>query len=147
MHNLKYRNRQDIGEKLGMMFGKELADSGCCPAELIIPLPLHVSKQRMRGYNQCDSIARGMHQYLGCEVSIESVQRQVANATQTKKTRMDRWTNVETIFNVAEPEKIAGKSVLLIDDVVTTGATLEACGRSILEAGARSLYVATLATA
>jgi ComF family protein len=147
LHALKYQGRQDVGEKLGAMFSKELATSGRYDAELIIPLPLHESKQRARGYNQCDSIARGMQRYLGCESDTNSVKRLVANTTQTRKSRIDRWSNVETIFAVTQPEKIAGKSVLLIDDVVTTGATLEACGRTILEAGARSLSIATLATA
>lgn len=75
------------------------------------------------------------------------VRRKVHNETQTSKTRFERWMNVEHIFEIADPAKIIAKHVLIIDDVVTTGATLEACGRKLLESGARSLSLATLASA
>lgn len=147
LHALKYSGREDVGERLGLIFGKELAEAGYSGPQLIIPLPLHPSKQRVRGYNQCDPIVRGMQSALGIASGTDVVKRTVANPTQTKKSRFDRWTNVERIFEVAAPEKIAGRHVLLIDDVITTGSTLESCGHSMLEAGASAVSMATLASA
>jgi ComF family protein len=147
LHTVKYQGRQDIGERLGRLFGQDLVQSPRFATELIIPLPLHPDKLRVRGYNQCDPIVRGMAQSMGCSYTTEAVRRTVANPTQTRKTRMERWQNVASIFEVHQPEWVQGKAVMLVDDVVTTGATLEACGRTLLEAGARSLHIATLATA
>lgn len=147
LHQLKYNGREDIGERLGAMFGKTLLADNCPVPDIIIPLPLHPSKERMRGYNQCHSIARGMNRHLKSYIGYESVLRVKANATQTRKGRYERWLNVEHIFEVNKPENIAGKNVLLLDDVVTTGSTLESCGRRVLEAGARELSIATLASA
>lgn len=147
LHQLKYEGREDIGERLGAMFAKSLVKSNCDTPDIIIPLPLHPSKQKLRGYNQCHSIAKGMGRYLSSQIGYDSVARILANPTQTKKSRYDRWLNVERIFEVVEPEKIIGRHVMLLDDVVTTGSTLESCGRRVLEAGARELTIATLASA
>lgn len=147
LHQLKYKDREDIGERLGALFGKDLKDDHYPFPDLMIPLPLHPAKLKLRGYNQCHSIARGMQKYMQIPVGYDVVQRVVANPTQTRKARFERWLNVEHIFEVAEPEKILGKHVLLLDDVVTTGSTLEACGRKLLEAGAREITIATLAVA
>jgi len=147
LHELKYRGRQDIGEYLGEIFGADLARDGFTPPDVIIPLPLHPAKLAIRGYNQCHSISRGMKRFLGGELAMNAVRRKVHNETQTSKTRFERWMNVEHIFEVTEPGKVLARHVLIIDDVVTTGATLEACGRKLLESGARSLSLATLASA
>ncbi len=148
LHALKYSNRQDIGERLGYLFGKELTESGFHGPELIVPLPLHPNKLRARGYNQCDPIGRGLAKGTGIPLASDGlVVRVVANPTQTRKSRFDRWTNVERIFEVKQPEKLDGKHILLIDDVVTTGSTLESCGHTLLEAGAGALSIATLASA
>lgn len=147
LHKLKYEGREDIGERLGAMFAKSLLKSKVDLPDLIIPLPLHPSKQKLRGYNQCHSIARGMDAHLPAEIGYESVSRVLANPTQTRKARYERWLNVERIFEVTEPERIIGRHVMLLDDVVTTGSTLESCGRRVLEAGARELTIATLASA
>jgi ComF family protein len=145
LHALKYQGRQDIGHHLGSMFGNDLAKAGYIGPELIVPLPLHANKFKLRGYNQCTSIVNGMQTNLGLPVSHSAVLRIKANTTQTNKSRFERWKNVEYIFSVAEPEKIAGKHVLLVDDMVTTGSTLEACARVLLESGAREVSLATLA--
>jgi len=147
LHDLKYKGREDIGEYLGGLFGADLARDGFSPPDVIIPLPLHPSKFAIRGYNQCHSISRGMKRFLGGELALNAVRRKVHNETQTNKTRFERWMNVEHIFEVTEPSKIIAKHILIIDDVVTTGSTLEACGRKLLETGARSLSLATLASA
>ncbi|MGB6036072.1 MAG: ComF family protein [Cryomorphaceae bacterium] len=147
LHHLKYSGRQDIGKRLGALYAKDLANDGYPAPDVIIPLPLHPSKQRLRGFNQCTSIAEGLQKYLGSEIGSDLVQRISNNSTQTKKGRFERWENVERIFAIPNPEKISGKNVLLIDDVVTTGSTLEACGHTILEAKPTKLSFLTLATA
>lgn len=147
LHHLKYKGRQDFGERLGTLFGKDLHDEKFEAPDILIPLPLHPARLAFRGYNQCDSIARGMQKYLNIEIGFEVVKRVVANPSQTRKTRYDRWLNVEHIFKVVEPKAIYDRHVLLIDDVITTGSTLEACGTSLLRAGAREITIATLATA
>lgn len=147
LHELKYRGREDVGEYLGGLFAADLVRDGFHLPDVIIPLPLHPSKQAIRGYNQCHSICRGIKKSMGGEVLYNSIRRKVYNETQTSKTRFERWMNVEHIFEVVETAKIMGRHILLVDDVVTTGATLEACGRKLLESGARSLSLATLASA
>lgn len=147
LHHLKYNRRQDIGERLGALYSKDLMNDGYAPPDVIIPLPLHPSKQRIRGFNQCTSIANGLNKHLGAQIGSDFVKRISNNSTQTKKGRFERWENVERIFSIPKPEKISGKHILLIDDVVTTGSTLEACGHTILEAGAARLSFLTLATA
>lgn len=147
LHELKYRGRQDIGEFLGFLFGSDLNRDGFNIPDIIIPLPLHPHKEATRGYNQCDPIAKGLRRSLGGELVNTAIRRRFLNESQTNKSRFERWMNVEAIFEVVAYDKIIGKSVLLVDDVVTTGSTLEACGRKILEAGARTLSVATLASA
>jgi ComF family protein len=147
LHHLKYNGRQDIGRRLGALYAKDLLNDGYHVPDVIIPLPLHASKRRLRGYNQCDSIAEGLQKYLGSEIGSDFVKRTSNNITQTKKGRFERWENVKRIFTISKPEKISGKHVLLIDDVVTTGSTLEACGHTILEAEPEKLSFLTLATA
>lgn len=147
LHALKYKGRQDVGERLGQLFGNELSEAGYTGPEFIVPLPLHEARLRVRGYNQCDSMARGLKKALGIPIGHHMVERVLSNSTQTNKSRFDRWLNVERIFTVPQPNKIAGKHILLIDDVITTGSTLEACGHCMLDAGARAVSIATLASA
>lgn len=147
LHALKYHGNQQVGESLGRMFGKELADACYSGPEVIIPLPLHKAKLRSRGFNQCDSIGRGLCAELGLRLDTDAVKRVIANPTQTKKSRFERWLNVDKIFVAAAPERISGRHVLLIDDVITTGSTLESCGRCVLEAGASRVSIATVAGA
>ncbi len=147
MHELKYRQREDLGERLGKLFGSVLLIDDQPAPDLIIPLPLHESKKRKRGYNQCDSIVQGMSEVIKTPFQTDVVKRVVANPSQTRKSRFDRWENVERIFEVSKPECVLGRHVMLVDDVVTTGSTLESCGRALLEAGAKELTIATLASA
>jgi ComF family protein len=145
VHALKYQGQQEVGRLLGQLYGAELAQAGVAGFDLVLPVPLHASKLRRRGFNQSDPLAEGLAAALGVPWSPTVVQRARATLTQTRKGRAERWENVEDIFRVAEQGEVAGRSILLVDDVVTTGATLEACGAALLRAGCTRLGVAALA--
>ena len=115
-------------------------------ANVVLPVPLHIKKLKKRGYNQSETFAQGIAGSMNAETSSEILIRIFASSTQTKKSRFVRWKNVEEIFKVTDPVKLEGKHVLLVDDVVTTGATLEACANKILEVPNTKVSVATIAT-
>jgi ComF family protein len=146
LHHLKYYGKEEIGETLGKWYGNELKKKGFeSEFDLILPVPLHPSKLRKRGYNQCDSIARGLAEGLQIGWSSTVLVRKQANISQTKKDRIERWENVESIFDISNSQLVENKNVLLIDDVITTGATLEACCLPLQKAGCKSLSIAGLA--
>lgn len=147
IHLLKYHGRQEIGERLGQLYSFDLMRDGYEPPDLIVPLPLHPAKRHKRGFNQCDPIAEGLNKNFNAKIEKDNVVRIANNASQTKKGRWDRWLNVERVFEVRRPGHIRGRHVLLVDDVVTTGSTLEACGRALLDVGADKLSILTLANA
>jgi ComF family protein len=148
VHNLKYSGHQEIGEKLGKWYGYELAEADFGKEfDLIIPVPLHKNKLKKRGYNQCDTFAQSLSLTLSVPFSSTTLKRITATQTQTDKSRFLRWKNVEEIFVVANESEISGKRVLLVDDVVTTGATLESCGHVLLSKGAKGVSIACIAMA
>ncbi|MDA3820514.1 MAG: phosphoribosyltransferase family protein [Candidatus Delongbacteria bacterium] len=133
IHKLKYQNRPDIGEFLGRELGGELKQAKLFQnLDCIIPVPLHPDKQKIRGYNQAEMIAKGMSSVMDVPVSSNNLVRKVFTKTQTKKGRYDRWENVSRVFEVHKPDEFANKYVLLVDDVITTGATIEACVQNLL---------------
>lgn len=145
---LKYKNYPELGTELGRHFGSRLASLGYANAfDIIVPVPLHQSKFEQRGYNQSEMFATGLSEALGIPVCSGVVARVKESATQTRKSRLDRWLNVATIFQVVQTEKVQGKRILLTDDVVTTGATLEACGEALFTAGCSDLSVGVIAIA
>ena len=146
IHRLKYHGDQEVGERLGALFALELLESKRMKGiDVILPVPLHPKKLHVRGYNQCDCIARGMADILGVEVSLDNLTRTHFTASQTRRGRISRWSNVKDVFWVREPEKLAGKRILLIDDVITTGATIEACAVPLRKIQGVQLSVAALA--
>jgi len=147
MHHFKYHGKKEIGFVLGKSFGLQLKESPFNDIDIIIPVPLHPKKQKKRGYNQSDWIAMGLAHSLNKVADIENLIRSVATATQTRKSRFERWQNVENIFVIKDPSKIEGKHILLVDDVVTTGSTLEACANVILEIKNTKVSIAALAVA
>ncbi|WP_286130579.1 ComF family protein [Solirubrum puertoriconensis] len=148
LHQLKYRGQSDIGTVLGRMYGQELATHGSLgTVDLIVPVPLHRRKLAKRGYNQADAFAEGLAASLQVPWSAHVLRRTSYTTTQTKKTRAERWENVANVFEVAEPAAVTGKHVLVVDDVLTTGATLEACAQKLLQAGAARVSIATIACA
>ena len=132
IHQLKYHHKKNIGLLLGRMFGKDLLGSEFLnPVELLVPVPLHPKREKVRGYNQAEIIAKGLSETTGLPISTGNLLRVVYNPTQTKRTKTQRWENVKDIFKVADPKLFEGKHLLLVDDVITTGSTLEACGTAL----------------
>jgi ComF family protein len=127
IHQLKYKGHKEIGIFLGEIYGSQLMEIPLYKdIDLIIPIPLHKSKLKKRGFNQAELFARGLARSMQKDIDVKSLVRQVASSTQTKKTRYRRWENVSDIFRMENPEKIVGKKILVVDDVITTGATMEA---------------------
>ncbi|HBX45926.1 ComF family protein [Limibacterium fermenti] len=132
IHELKYEGRKEIGLLLGRICGRELYGSRFfAPLEGIVPVPLHPKKQTKRGFNQAEIIADGLSEVLSIPVLTGNLVRVEYNSTQTKRSKIQRWKNVEDIFRVNNPEQFAGKHLLLVDDVLTTGATIEACAHAL----------------
>ncbi|HMM12272.1 MAG TPA: phosphoribosyltransferase family protein [Bacteroidales bacterium] len=128
IHELKYKSNREAGLFLGREMGKALKASAIYQdVSLLVPVPLHPKRERKRGYNQSEILARGISEVTGISISRNNLVRGVATQTQTKKSREERWKNVRDIFSVRQPEAFSGHHVLLIDDVITTGSTIEGC--------------------
>jgi ComF family protein len=147
IHHFKYRGWKELGEELGRLIGYEMAGTEFTEVSMVVPVPLHVSKLRKRGYNQSEFIARGMAEALHRPLDTRSLVRKTASSTQTRKSRYERWMNVGEIFCVPDPQAFRNQHILLVDDVVTTGATLEACATEILKSENAKVSIATLAVA
>lgn len=148
MHHFKYKGMQQIGNLLGNMAGTQLMENHIFnTADLIIPVPLHKSRLKERGYNQSTCFANGLAQKLNAVVEDDNLQRAIATATQTHKSRFARFENMQEVFMIKHPERLMNKHVLLVDDIVTTGSTLEACGIELLKIPGLKLSIATIAYA
>jgi ComF family protein len=148
IHEFKYRGNRKIGLFLGNLMAKSLLGSNrFSSVDVMVPLPLFLQKEYKRGYNQAAVLCEGIHQVMDIPVIAKNVARVLHTDTQTRKGRTERWENVAESFAVTLPESLEGKHVLLVDDVVTTGATLEACGVAILKVPGTMLSIATLAIA
>jgi ComF family protein len=143
-HLLKYGNRPRYGVALGRIMGKAYANS---LPDLVLPIPLHRARLYERGYNQSAMLGRGMAERLGVRVATDVLVRTRATRSQTRLSREARWQNVSGAFAVTKAEAVADKHILLIDDVLTTGATLAAAAATLKSAGAASVTAATLALA
>jgi ComF family protein len=147
MHQFKYKRNKELGLQLGRMMGEQIKKSGRFEADALIPLPLFPAKEKRRGYNQATILCEGMAETMSIPVLDKVIIRPQHTETQTKKGRIERWKNMEGKFILSNPEAIRNKHLLLVDDVVTTGATLEACGNELLKAEGVRLSVATLCVA
>jgi ComF family protein len=148
IHALKYNGRTETGKTLGELYGNILKESGFMgDIDIIVPVPLHPARQRMRGYNQSDYIAYGLSEATGVTVKKNIIRRSDQTGSQTKRGRYERWENVKSLFFVPEPEAITGKHILVVDDVITTGSTMEACVNALHEAGEVKVSLVALAAA
>jgi ComF family protein len=146
IHQLKYKGIREVGPELGRIYARTLKSSGFLnDIDLIIPVPLHPSKKRQRGFNQSDLISLGISEVSGIPMESELLVRKTVTKTQTRKTRYDRWINVEDIFRVTDQDRIENMHILLVDDVITTGSTLEACASELLKVENVKVSVAALA--
>lgn len=148
MHSLKYKGQTEVGVYLGNLLGDKLRLGTLYnDIDLIIPVPLHPKKERLRGFNQSKFIADGIAEALKVSVSTSHLFRAQSTESQTKKTRYTRYENMQSVFKINQKEQLENLHVLLIDDVITTGATLEACGNALLSAGIKKLSIAAIAFA
>jgi ComF family protein len=145
LHLLKYKNKPELAEDLGRLYGLSLTRSGYLNQwDIIVPVPLHALKKQRRGYNQSEQFALGLSRSLG--IPAEELLLRIKNTpTQTRKSRLERQSNVDEVFALKSGKKVTGKRVLLVDDVLTTGATLGACARVLWADGANLVDLATIA--
>lgn len=144
LHELKYRGNQALGIQLGSLLGTALKNTSRFPVDVLVPVPLHPSKEKSRGFNQATLICQGIAAVTGLPVCTPLLRRNAQRSTQTKKDRAARWENMQGIFEATPFNEVPYKNILLIDDVITTGATLEACGQALLEAEERKLWIASV---
>jgi ComF family protein len=148
IHHLKYRNKPEIGLMLGREFGRKLRIAeGFQSIDVVVPVPLHPKKERLRGYNQSAMFAQGLAEALDKPLLTGQLVRNTHANTQTQKKRMERFLNVDAMFSLRNPTLLRGKHILLADDVLTTGATLEICGQALLQAENARISCATIAIA
>lgn len=148
IHELKYKSNKEIGYYLGEIMGKSLLSAGrFLNIDYLVPLPLYPNKEFKRGYNQARIICDGVSSFTHIPLMADNVIRQRSTETQTRKHRAARWLNVDGSFAVKNPGKLTGRHILLIDDVITTGASIEACGQAILNITGTTLSIAALAHA
>jgi len=145
LHLLKYKNKPELAEDLGRLYGLSLTRSGYLNQwDIIVPVPLHALKKQRRGYNQSEQFPLGLSRSLG--IPAEELLLRIKNTpTQTRKSRLERQSNVDEVFALKSGKKVTGKRVLLVDDVLTTGATLGACARVLWADGANLVDLATIA--
>lgn len=148
IHELKYNNKPAIGNLLGSLFGEDLLHSHFLePIDVIVPVPLHPKKKVIRGYNQAEAFAQGISKATSIPISVDELIRVINNPTQTKRSKTQRWENVKGIFEVTSTDVFQNKHVLLVDDVITTGSTLEACANALLECSDVKISIATIGEA
>ncbi|MEM0940840.1 MAG: phosphoribosyltransferase family protein [Bacteroidota bacterium] len=141
LHHLKYQKKKEIGFLLGTWFAHNLNHLAI---DLILPVPLHSQKQRKRGYNQSEFFARGIAEILALEVLEDGVTRATSTTTQTKKSKLKRWADMENVYSKASDE-VRNKRLLVVDDVITTGATIGMLCNRLVEAQAKEIHIAAIA--
>ncbi|WP_242695843.1 ComF family protein [Desertivirga brevis] len=146
LHQLKYNNRPEVGLKLGHLYGKQLSSalSSFLP-DVIVPVPLHPKRQKKRGYNQSEYFARGLSETMHIPIDTSTLQRGAFTSSQTKKSRFLRYENMKDVFFLSKAEEFEGKHILLVDDIITTGATIESSAIPIHEVPATKISIAGIA--
>jgi len=148
LHQLKYKGNRQVGHKLGLLFGCDLIQNALYQdIDAIVPVPLHPRKEKKRGFNQSFEICKGLSEGMKKPIIAGNLMRVIHSSSQTRKNRFERWENVSGIFNVQNETILIDKHLLLVDDVVTTGATLEACCEPLLKIPGVRVSIATIASA
>ena len=148
VHQLKYKGKKEVGVLLGELYGSELKHAELYKdIDLVIPIPLHWKKQKKRGFNQSEMFGRGLAKAMNIRLDTVSLYRKVDTETQTKKSRIQRWENVSEVFALKSEAHLEGKHILLVDDVITTGSTMEASANKLLEIPGVKVSLATIAFA
>lgn len=148
MHALKYQSQTNIAELLGELIAEKMQNSQRFNhIDLIVPVPLHPKKEKLRGFNQSWVVAKAISNATGIKAKKNILERTQHTSTQTQKNRSERWQNVSTAFRVKDKQSVAHKNILLVDDVITTGATAEACLQECKKNGAGNLYFVSAAIA
>jgi ComF family protein len=143
---IKYKGNRNLGEWIGSYLAKDMISSGFFQGiDYIVPVPLHQTKEKKRGFNQAEKIAEGISCVTKILVETTNVFRAKANTTQTKKGTFDRWKNTLNLFQLKDTELFKGKHILLVDDVLTTGSTLEAVAQSLMKLQEVKISILTLA--
>jgi ComF family protein len=146
LHAIKYHDQKELAEFLGILCAREIGHA-MDDVDVIVPVPLHRRKLKKRGFNQSDWFAKGLSAGLGKPVNSLALERITDTATQTKKKKYQRWENVEGIFRLKNPESMQNSHMLLVDDVITTGATIEAGWLALQVAPAAKISVLSIAFA
>lgn len=145
IYSMKYFGNAEQGRTLGAVYANEIKDSGFFEnIDLIVPVPLTRSRERERGYNQSFMIANGIADATGIKVEKRAMKRRMFAESQTHKNRWERRENVDGVFELRAPERVTGRHILIVDDVITTGSTIMACASELLKAGGVSISVLTL---
>jgi ComF family protein len=145
VHEIKYKGKKELGICFGKWYGQDLKNvPPFSELDYIVPVPLHPKKLKRRGYNQSACFAEGLSQVMRVPVLENGIKRQKDTETQTNKSRFSRWENVKDVFAVENKEQLAGKNVLIVDDIITTGATIEACIHALNDAAVKSVSVASI---
>lgn len=148
LHGLKYNDKKEIGRYLGCQLGYDLQQVGWATGiDAIIPVPLHPKKEALRGFDQVALIAEAAGEVLGIPILAKAIRRIKFTESQTRKSREERMLNVDGAFELAQPQLVSGKHILLIDDVLTTGATLEACALVLKQARDVKISIASIGIA
>lgn len=144
LHRLKYKGDKQTGLELGRLMGRGLLSSGRFCVDALVPLPLHIAREKKRGYNQATVLCEGISETMSLPVWDDVIMRRSATGTQTHHGRIERWDNMKDRFALTDQGRIEGRHVLLVDDVITTGATLEACGSVLMNEGRTHVSIAAL---
>jgi ComF family protein len=146
VHRLKYDKKIQLGKRLAQKLGESMSEdkefAGC---DMVIPVPLHRARERERGFNQSEVLAEGISRAIGISLAKSILKRKRNTKDQTYLNAQQRAENVKGAFVVAQPERINGKKIIIVDDVMTTGATLNECASALLNSGAESILAATVA--
>ena len=148
MHEIKYKGNEELGEMIGRWYGGDLREKGYSEQfDLVLPVPLHKKRLIVRGYNQSDCLAKGLAESLGIEWRNDVLKRGIETESQISKSRLERYKNMQDVFFVENFEGLQTRKIVIVDDTLTTGATLESCVLALNDVGIKNVSIIAMATA